>query len=303
MKSVWWKISDDRTRWALRRLLAAYLTISGTALLFPHRPGEWWFLVILHGGGVLVLLQVAPFGEVFRKLARSWPRVATVVGDWYALAILPFLYAELTTLNRSVHDGRYFDGWVQGWELRLFGGQPSRDLAGAFPIPILSELLHFLYLSYYLIIFVPPLYLYFRGRSGDHQRVVFTLMLTFFGHYLFFVFFPVQGPRYLFPSPGGAMAQGPMYRVAHALLEAGSSQGSAFPSSHVGVAVVQAATSFLVWRGAAPTLVVASAGLAAGAVYGGFHYATDVVCGLVLGLALFAAAPRMAAWLGRKGPG
>lgn len=300
---MWRQIPEDRTRRALRRLFAAYLAISGSALLFPHRPGEWWLLVILHGVGVLVLLQVAPFGEVFGSFSRRRPRIATVVRDWYALAVLPFLYAELATLNRSVHDGRYFDGWVQGWELRLFGGQPSRDLAGAFPIPILSELLHFLYLSYYLIIFVPPLYLYVRGRTGDHQRVVFTLMLTFFGQYLFFVFFPVQGPRYLFPAPGGTLAQGPMYRLAHALLETGSSQGSAFPSSHVGVAIVQTATSFLVWRGAAPALVVASAGLAAGAVYGGFHYATDVVCGLVLGLALFAAAPRLAAWLGRKGPG
>jgi len=226
-----------------------------------------------------------------------------VVADWYALVTMPLLYAEVATLNTAVHNGRYFDEWIQGWEFRLFGGQPSQDLAVAYPVPILSEVLHFFYLSYYLIIFGPPLYLYLRHRISDHQRVVFALMLTFFGHYLFFIFFPVQGPRYLFPPPVGELAQGPMYRMAHALLEAGSSQGAAFPSSHVGVAVAQTALAFLVLKGAAPLLLLAAAGLAVGAVYGGFHYATDAVCGLILGLALFGAAPRVAAWLGRTKDG
>ena len=173
----------------------------------------------------------------------------------------------------------------------------------AFPGPVLSEVLHFFYLSYYLIIFGPPLYLYLSRRITAHQRMVFALMLTFFGHYLFFVFFPVQGPRYLFPAPGGELSQGVMYRLAHAVLEAGSSQGAAFPSSHVGVVVAQTAMAFLVWRRAAPALAVASAGLAVGAVYGGFHYATDAVGGLLMGLALFAAAPWLAMTLGKSGGG
>jgi membrane-associated phospholipid phosphatase len=291
-------IPEDMARLALRRLFAAYLVLSGSALLFPHRPREWVSLALLHLVGVLVLLQVHPVRDVSRRMARRWPRVSTVVADWYALAVMPLLYAELAILNASVYDGRFFDAWVQAWEVRLFGGQPSQELAAAYPIPILSEILHFCYLSYYLIIFGPPIFLYLRGRIGDHQRVVFALMLTFFGHYLFFVFLPVQGPRYLFAPPGGELARGVMYRLAHAVLEAGSSQGAAFPSSHVGVAVAQTAMAFLVWRRAAPALVVASAGLAVGAVYGGFHYATDVICGLALGLALFAAAPWVASWLG-----
>jgi membrane-associated phospholipid phosphatase len=50
-------------------------------------------------------------------------------------------------------------------------------------------------------------------------------------------------------------------------------------------------------------LLVASTGLALGAVYGGFHYATDVLCGLLLGLALFVMAPGVASYLGKMGPG
>jgi membrane-associated phospholipid phosphatase len=296
---VWQRVPEAVTRRALRRLFSAYLVLSGSAFLFPHRPESWPLLLTLHLGGALLLAQPRPPRDLCRTVARRRPQLSAVVADWYALALVPFLYAELAVLNTAVYGGRYFDGWVQGWELRLFGGQPSHELAAKLPYPLLSEVLHFCYLSYYLIIYGPPLVLYFRRRIADHQRVVFALMLTFFAHYLFFVFLPVQGPRYVFPAPGGELAQGFIYRLVHTVLEAGSSRGAAFPSSHVGVAVTQAAMAFLVWRRAAPILVLASIGLALGAVYGGFHYATDCLCGLLLGLALFALSPRLAERLGR----
>jgi len=303
LMTVWREISEHATRLALRRLIAAYLIISGCALLFPHRSEGWLPLILLHFAGVVLLVQPSPVRAVYRRAAGSLPRVAGVVADWYALALMPFLYLEVATVNAAVYGGRYFDDWIQGLELWLFGGQPSRDLAATFSSSVVSEVLHACYLSYYLIIFGPPLYLYLRHRIVDHQRVVFALMLAFLGHYLVFIFFPVQGPRYLFPPPGGELSQGIMYRLAHAVLEAGSSRGAAFPSSHVGVAVVQTAMAFLVWRRAAPVLVVATAGLGLGAVYGGFHYAIDAVCGLLLGLMLFAVGPRVAGVLGRGGGG
>jgi membrane-associated phospholipid phosphatase len=295
---MWKRIPADVARLALRRLCAGYLALAGCALFFPHRPGFWAFLVGLHLLGVLVLLAVGPFRDLEIHTKRRFPRVSAVIGDWYALALMPLLYKELGILIQSVHGGRFFDGWVLEWELWFFGGQPSRGLAAAFPLPMVSEALHFFYLSYFPIIFVPPLYLYFRRRAADHQRVVFTLMLTFLAHYLIFVCFPVQGPRYLFPGPGGAPSQGLMFRIAHLVLEGGSSRGTAFPSSHVGVAVAQTAMSFLVWPRAGPVLTLATAGLAVGAVYAGFHYGSDAIAGLIFGLLLFAGAPELAGRLG-----
>jgi membrane-associated phospholipid phosphatase len=61
--------------------------------------------------------------------------------------------------------------------------------------------------------------------------------------------------------------------------------------------------TFLVWRPAAPWLAVATAGLALGAVYGGFHYGVDVLSGLLYGLTLFAIAPLLARRWGGGPPG
>jgi membrane-associated phospholipid phosphatase len=292
--------SADFWQRALRRLFALYLLLSGFALLFPHRPDRWLVLAALHLLGIALLLGVGPAPTIARWLAGRWPRVTRLIADWYTLILVPALYTELAVLNVAVHNGHYFDDVILGWEQQIFGGQPSRELAAAMPWLPLSEFLHFSYIAYYLIIYGPFLLLYLRGRREDHQRAAFTIMLTFFAHYLFFVYFPVQGPRYLFPAPTGEIENGVMYQLAHRILEAGSSRGAAFPSSHVGVAFAQTALAFVLLKRWAPVLLVLSTGLAVGAVYGGFHYATDAVAGLVFAMVLFYLAPRVADLLNQK---
>ncbi|HEX7120709.1 MAG TPA: phosphatase PAP2 family protein [Longimicrobiales bacterium] len=281
------------------RLFALYMLVSAAALAFPHRGATWPVLLAAHLAAAALALGVPPFGGITRRVRERWPRAAAVAADWYPLVLIPLLYAELAPLNLSVWDGRYFDPLILGVEEAVFRGQPSRELAAAMPWLPLSEALHGAYLSYYFLIYGPPLILFLQGRRDAFRRVVFGLMLVFFAHYLFFIYFPVQGPRYLFPAPGGPIAAGPLYNLAHAVLEAGSSQGAAFPSSHVGVAFAQTALAMKTLPRLSPWLAILSTGLAVGAVYGGFHYATDAVAGLALGVLLVAAAPAVARVLAR----
>jgi membrane-associated phospholipid phosphatase len=274
----------------LHRLFAMYMVVAAVPLLFPHRPDSWPLLLLVHG---LVLLLCWPAPPIGRAAAGAPPRVQALirdVADWAPLLLVPVLYTELALLNAAVHGGRFFDELIIGWEQALFGGQPSQEWAAALPNPWLSEALHAAYLSYYLVVFVPPLLLFLAGRKETFRAATFALMLSFFAHYLFFIFFPVQGPRYLFDAPGGALADGVFYRATHTLLEAGSSQGAAFPSSHVGVSVTQTLVVLRYMPRLAPVAGVLTLGLALGAVYGGFHYAIDAVAGLVLGVAVFYAA-------------
>jgi membrane-associated phospholipid phosphatase len=283
------------------RMIAWYAIVSGSALLFPHRPAWWPALAALHVAAAAFGFGLAPARAAWEALYARAPRLARTLGDWYPLLLTPLLYTELAVLNRAVHDGAYFDAIIIAWEAALFGSQPSAEWAALAPWRWLSEPLHAAYLAYYPIIFGPPLVLYLLRRYAAFERVVFTLMLVFFAHYVFFIYFPVQGPRFLFPVPTSELATGPFYRLAHRLLEAGSSQGAAFPSSHVGVAVAQAMlVARYLPRAGAPFAVVAAA-LSIGAVYAGFHYATDAFAGLILGAALMLAAP--AVWRAFGGSG
>jgi membrane-associated phospholipid phosphatase len=244
------------------RLMGVYALVAGTALLFPHRPDAWPLLAAAHLFVALAGFGARPIAAGWNAFGRRWPRTATFIGDWYALAIIPWLYLELAILNRAVFDGRYFDEAILRVEAQV-------------------------------IIYVSPIVLYARGMRREFRAAVFAVMLTFFVHYVFFIYFPVQGPRYLFPAPTGAIAGGFFYQLAHRVLEAGSSQGAAFPSSHVGVSLAQSVATGRSLPALGAIVAVLTLGLALGAIYGGFHYATDAVTGALLGLIAVLVAPRL----------
>jgi membrane-associated phospholipid phosphatase len=274
-----------------------YAIVASAAVFFPHRPEYWPVVLIIHLLAVVLLWPLPPFRQGWDVFSQRWPRAMQVPFDWLPFLLIPLLYTELAPLNQMVHGGVYFDSIILAVEHAVFG-MPSQDLAVRFPFLWLSEMLHGGYLSYYFIVFVPPLILYLTGRRQAYRRVVFTVLLSFFLHYVFFIYFPVQGPRYLFPAPGGSIARGHLYQATHKLLEAGSSRGAAFPSSHVGVSVTQTLIMFRFLPRVAIVLCVLTVLLATGAVYGGFHYATDAFCGLLLGTITVLIAPRVFALLG-----
>lgn len=217
-------------------------------------------------------------------------RVAAVAGDLAPLAIAPALYGAIPRLIAAA-GSTFHDATVQGWEQGLFGAQPSRMLAHALPYGVLSEVLHAGYLAYYPLIFVPPLLLYARRARAAYHETVLALVITFLLCWTIFVFWPVEGPRYLWSAPSG-VPHGYFRRVAVSLLDGASSRGAAFPSSHMAVAVVQAVQA---WRwqsqGGAAVVTTIAALIGLGAVYGGFHYGIDMIVGAMLGIAISTSSP------------
>ncbi|MFW6330538.1 MAG: phosphatase PAP2 family protein [Gemmatimonadota bacterium] len=274
----------------LDRLVGGYLLVSAVPLAFPDRPDAWPLLLLAHLS-LGALLLAGWVDRVRRRVPSSGRRVARLACDWYPLLLIPFLYWELPLLAGSLWDGRFFDGVVLRWEDALFGAQPSATLAMRWDNLLLSELLHGAYLAYYPVVLLVPAVLYVRRRAEAFHATIFALTLGFTAHYAVFVAFPVQGPRYLFPAPDGDLAVGALYRLTHAILESGSSQGAAFPSAHAALAVVQAVNAARFLPATTPLLALATAGIAVGGVYGGFHYGVDMLAGIATGLIAGLAAP------------
>lgn len=210
---------------------------------------------------------------------------------WLPVVAVPFLYAELPTLMVGM-GSTYHDATVQRWELGLFGGSsPARTFAPsvgrATPPAVtlaISEVLHAGYLSFYAIIYLPIVVLFARGDRDTFGRALAGLTTIFGVTYVVFVLFPVQGPRYLWPAPT-AIPDGLFRALALTVLEGGSSRGTAFPSAHVAIAAMQSLFALQWHRPFGVLLSVLTILLTLGAVYGGYHYAVDVLAGAVLGLA------------------
>lgn len=246
--------------------------------------------VLLVGAARVPAAPIAIHVAVLAAFAGcTWaPMLPAWLRRWAPLMALLFLYTELPSLIRAAGHTSLLDATVIAWEQALFGMQPARVWAQSWPSAAVSELLHGAYLSYYAIIVAVPALLYLGRRMRDFDESVFVMTLTFVVCFAIYVCFPVAGPRYLWPpsfsGPGRLHDGGVLRSAAVALLEARSSRGTAFPSSHVAVAVTQSVLAYRYFGRRGLVVAALAVGLAAGAVYGGFHYAVDVIAGAAVGL-------------------
>jgi len=264
----------------LRGLLPADWVLAGyfaaTAILLLRAPG--------HAIVVPLAVRLAFFAILFGL--RRWPvprnRFWSFLRLAYPVVFYPYCYAELDLLNTLVTTSR-FDEAILVVERAVFRSMPSVELRAWLPWRPLSELLHFAYLSYYLVPSFVVLVLFARHRDYEMAETTAVITATFVACYVCFIFVPVVGPFHHLvppdPEPLGVVAT-----VVHRILHAGSSVGTAFPSSHVAIATAALLQAIRYDRMAAIVLWVIVPCLALGAVYGGFHYAIDASCGAVLAL-------------------
>ncbi|HZI77298.1 MAG TPA: phosphatase PAP2 family protein [Gemmatimonadales bacterium] len=268
---------------AVDLLLLGYLgLVSAVAASRVHEQPLCWWLLLAHGLFVLLLFLVTrpglgPIGRTIREL--------------YPLFLLPGLYSELDIINSP---GRpVYDFAVQHWEQVVFGMQISREWWQRYPSVFWSTVFHSAYLSYYLIISAPALYFAFKGDLIAVRRFVLIVMATFVVCYLFFIFFPVAGPYYMFPRPAAWFTANTPARLAYDALSSGSSYGAAFPSSHVAAALAATAAALRASRRLGLILLVPTALLTLGVVYCQMHYGVDALAGLLVGGLVTAIVGRM----------
>ncbi|GJG85745.1 hypothetical protein tb265_09260 [Gemmatimonadetes bacterium T265] len=318
-------LTDPAVRPALV-LLTAWLLVTAVPLAEsgagPAGYGALVWHLVLVGASVamLALTAGARAGATPRRSRAAAPALEWSVA-WLPLVAVPALYAELPIVAAGLAGAgsgvaAMHDAVAIRWELALFGpllgASPAVALARHASWTPLSELLHLAYLAYYVIIYVPPALLWWEARrrrggvvsgAADPRAAfyasAFTVLLAFVLCYAVFVVFPVQGPWYTWHTggPGGLPLAGPVRAFVQGLLVAGSSRGTAFPSSHVAVSVAQTVVLARVAPRLARAAGPATALLALGAVYGGYHYGVDALAGAALGAAVGWAGPRLLAYV------
>jgi membrane-associated phospholipid phosphatase len=259
------------------KVLGAYLIFGVVLALWSWARGggstAW-------GGPRVAVAAYAALLVCLVSVARSKTRFAEVFGDWLPLLALPVLYGAIPGTAIAVGP---FDQTVQQWDRVLFGSDVARTFARTAPWRPLGELLHAAYLSYYAIIYGPPLLMYLREDRKAFRRTVLAFTIAMVACFAIFCVVPVEGPRYVWPAPAG-VPEGMFRRMVLGILEGGSSRGTAFPSSHQAIALAMGLSSVSWDRRLGLPVVALSVLLGFGAVYGGFHYAVDMVAGAVVGL-------------------
>lgn len=258
---------------AVDLLLLAYLALVSAVAVVRANGRTWsWWLLLAHGLFVLLLFLVTRPGL---------GAVGRTVRELYPLFLLPGLYSELDLLNSPARP--VYDSVIQRWEQLLFGMQVSQEWWQRAPSVFWSTVFHGAYLSYYLIISAPALYFAWKGDLIAVRRFILIVMSTFVFCYLFFIFFPVAGPYYVFPRPAGWFTANLPARLAYDALSTGSSYGAAFPSSHVAAALAATLAAMRASRRLGIVLLIPTALLTLGVVYCQMHYGVDALGGLLVG--------------------
>jgi len=211
------------------------------------------------GAAVIGLSRLLP-GE---GAANVWvlPPAALLIGYWTSglLFVAPMPVAERML---AAMDGR----------LRV------REVAALMPRPLV-ELLEFAYAGVYPLI---PLALYLaRGQGIDANRFWSTILLTDYICFAMLPWFQTRPPR----AVGLDASWRSSWRTVNLrMLAAGSVQVNTFPSGHAAEALACA----LLLSGGPPLLAgsmfVVAAAIAAGTVFGRYHYAADAIAGWAVAL-------------------
>jgi membrane-associated phospholipid phosphatase len=277
-----WRYLDAVSLW--------YLGFVALLLIWrrEHANSWWWAWVCLHGFlavGILFLSRRPRMGFV------GW------LADLYPLPLFLVLYRESEVLNHAFF-ATPLDANFLAFEGRWFGIQPSLAFAERLPSTLVAEVLYGAYFSFYPMIIGMGVWLLVHDRKSA-QRFLGNLAAVFYTCYGLFIVFPVVGPRIL--DLGGlppdilarlgladvspmplATQLGPFARLMSLIYDWFEGAGGAFPSSHVVVACLVLRESFrhrlkLRWIQSIVVLL-----LCLGTVYGRYHYASDVVAGLLI---------------------
>lgn len=236
---------------------------------------------LLLSGGFALILRARYRGqrEAIRFLALWTP----VVFFWAAYGWTRHILGSVFPAGFSL------DGYLITWEEWAFG-QPALWWARR-GSPWLTELLHWGYGSYYFYLPLIGGWLYWKRRDREFLSAAFAVALGYTISYLMFPFFPLHGPRWALVEAGlmspeeQRMAGYWMTELINWIQWEGPAfRGGAMPSAHTSTGVVFVVWAWRLggWKTGVPALVtVILMGL--GAVYGRYHYVTDVLVGAAVG--------------------
>lgn len=273
-----------------------YIALVGLLVLVFHgdRVPGWGLVVLVHGAALVGVHALIRWAEGHPG-NRGWE----FLRHFYPVLLYTFFFGETGRLNR-MFVSEYLDPVFIRWDAALCGLQPSLWLMERWPYLAVSELFYASYFSYYVMIVGVGLTLFLRQRQGFYHFVS-VVSFVFYLCYLTYIFLPVMGPRGFFREIGGyripleaaglteappypeAIQGGLFFQVMAFLYRHFEAAGAAFPSSHVAVALC---TCWFSWRYLRPirwvhaVMVVL---LCISTVYCRYHYAVDVVAGVLVG--------------------
>jgi membrane-associated phospholipid phosphatase len=257
-------------------LLTVYLA-SLTLILLIFGRGNLSFSSLIYLNFIFILGLIS-FSFLREKLNSGFLH--------FCLAIFPliasiYLYQESGQMVHIFYPG-WYDNLIINFEVNLFGVLPNFWLERFFS-PVATEILMFAYFIYLPMIPFLCIYFYFKVNPQALDQFLLPLIFAYSICFLGFFIFPAASPRFVLD--GGRELQGFIFRKIMLYIEGnGQFQGGSFPSAHCAAGTVMIFLSHRfdkkLFAFVFPIILL----FFLATVYGRYHYFSDVVAGILIGV-------------------
>ena len=246
--------------------------------------------------GLYFLAAAAGVAVFVRLFGGRRGFIPTLMRVFYCMFYFGMFFSESIRLSHFVHNGVTFDGVFASLDYRVFGFQPAIEFWKALPQNrLVTEFFFFGYFTYYFLMAGPYWLLLYRGERRKAEKGIAYICIGFYLMYLFYLFFPVMGPKYYFSdlhSMWYSNFDGFLFtNILKKAFARMNLSGAAFPSSHAAITVLSLIVTLRFWRKLGLILAPFTLLLLVSTVYIYAHYAVDTAAGILLGVVFAFALP------------
>jgi membrane-associated phospholipid phosphatase len=240
---------------------------------------------------LLILAFILIVSTAHKHYQFAWLRYFR---DWYVLGIIIIIYMENRKLIPLVnpHD---VDSIVILIDRFLFHGHDPTVLLERITFPLLTEVLQIAYASFYFLPLTLCLLLYFKRSPLDFHINASTILMGFYLSYIGYYLLPAIGPRFTlnhlqsFPLTGVLIFN----FLRNSLNIAEGMMRDCCPSGHALVSLLAILLARRYHRAFFPAATLWGALIISSTVYLRYHYVTDIIEGVILGLIVYAYGPSL----------
>ncbi len=174
---------------------------------------------------------------ILTALNKKFPnKIILLLKNTYPLLFLNYFYGE-TAFIKNIIFSIDLDVYMSQIDQWLFGCQPALEFSKIMPQAWFNELMFMSYFSYYLLAGIVCISVYFE-KTSESYRANFVIIISFYLYYILYIIFPVLGPQYYFNETAYIPDQPYIFGKIMYFLHPIERPTGAFPSSHVGMAII-----------------------------------------------------------------
>lgn len=265
-----------------------YILLSALNLIFASRIQNWYWLIILNIT-VIVTVSIIAFraGEKDTFIRRQ-------MRYWYPVPLILLTFKELYLMIKPMR-GIDYDHYLIQIDRWIFGFDPTVELH-KISSPVLTEFLQIIYATFYFLPMILTVNLVLKKKLPEADYSIFAVVFGFFVSYIGYMLVPAIGPRFHLHDFELTNTELPglfLTNLLREIINMGESipagtpnpaevvQRDVFPSGHT---MMTGITMYLSWKFKSPAkwfLMPVGTLLIFSTVYLRYHYAIDVIAGLI----------------------